>query len=147
MKLFSLGLWSIIAASLFTLGCKNIPPVTAGLGTDKIAQGDDFSRHLQVHNTQLAKQLQIINVNSRKTNDLLEINLQLTSSYKKSLQLQYHFNWFDADGFVVESRKTPWKPLALHGYQSTTLRGLAPSIKVSSFSIYVREVPKKAFKF
>jgi hypothetical protein len=31
--------------------------------------------------------------------------------------------------------------------QTTTLRGLAPTEAVATFSVYVREVPKKAYKF
>ena len=147
MKLYKLTLVTVLISSILVVGCKNVPPVTSGTGTNIIVPGDDFSKHLEVHNPKLAKKLQITEVKSRTTNDLLEVNLELTSSYKKSLQLQYHFNWFDSDGFVIEARKTAWKPLELHGFQSTTLRGLAPSIKVSSFSVYVREVPEKAYKF
>ena len=147
MKLYKLTLITVLMSCVMVVGCKNVPPVTSGTGTSNIVPGDDFSKHLEVHNPKLAKKLKITDIKSRTTNDLLEVNLELTSSYKKSLQLQYHFNWFDADGFVIESRKTPWKPLNLHGFQSTTLRGLAPSIAVASFSVYVREVPEKAFKF
>lgn len=135
-------------SSLALSGCTNTtPPTTSGSGTSVMTQGDDFSKHLEVHNPELSNVLKITDVKSRKTNDLLEINVQLTSYDEKSLKLQYHFNWFDAQGFVIESRKTPWKPLELHGSQTTTLRGLAPSIDVASFSVYVREVPIKAYKY
>lgn len=132
--------------SLFLVACADTPPVTSGMGTQKMQEGDSFSKHLKVDNPSLHKQLKITDVKSRTTNNLLEINLELTSTYEKSLKLQYHFNWFDKDGFVIESRKSPWKPLELHGMQSTTVRGLAPSSQVESFSIYVREVPIKAYK-
>ena len=131
--------------SLFLAGCAT--PITSGTGTSAMTQGDDFSKHLEVHNPKLGKKLNIVDVKSRKTNDLLSINLQLKSTYKKSLKLQYHFNWYDAEGFVIESRKTPWKPLELHGFQSTALRGLAPNEQVASFTVYVREVPEKAYRY
>jgi uncharacterized protein YcfL len=133
--------------STFIVGCANIPPTTSGTGTDKMTQGDDFNTHLKVDNPQLAKQLKITDLKSRETNDLLEINLELSSTYKKSLKLQYHFNWFDADDFVIESGKASWKPVELHGFQSTTLRALAPSENAVSFNVYVREVPQKAYEF
>ena len=137
-----------VLSSLIFVGCADTtPPTTSGTGTSALTQGDDFSKHLQVHNPDLALQLKITDVKSRKTNGLLEINLQLTSTYEKSLKLQYHFNWFDAQGFVIESRKSPWKPLELHGFQSTTLRGLAPNEQVASFTVYVREIPEKAYEY
>jgi uncharacterized protein YcfL len=131
--------------SLLFVGCA--APITSGTGTSAMTQGDDFSKHLEVHNPKLGKKLKIVDVKSRKINGLLEINLKLQSTYKKSLKLQYHFNWFDAQGYVIESRKTPWKPLELHGFQSTALRGLAPNGQVASFTVYVREVPEKAYRY
>lgn len=134
-----------VISSIILFGCA--APITSGTGTSAMTQGDDFSKHLEVHNLKLGKQLKIIDVKSRKTNGLLEINLQLKSTYKKSLKLQYHFNWFDAEGFVIESRKTPWKPLELHGFQSTSLSALAPNEQVASFTVYVRDIPEKAYRY
>jgi uncharacterized protein YcfL len=135
----------IIISSLILFGCAM--PITSGTGTSEMTQGDDFSKHLEVHNPKLWQQLKIADVKSRKTNGLLEVNVALKSIYKKSLKLQYHFNWFDVQGFVVESRKTPWKPVELHGFQSTSLKGLAPNDQVASFTVYVREVPEKAYRY
>lgn len=139
----------VMLLSVFVLvGCVNSkPPVTAGTGTSSMVQGDDFSKHLEVHNTELATKLFISDVKSRKSNDLLEINLTLTSRYKKSQNLQFHFNWFDEEGFIVEPAKTPWKTIKLHGQQSITLRGLAPNTKVNNFSVYVRDIPEKAYRY
>ena len=140
---------SVILLSAFVItGCaNNKPPVTSGTGTSPMTQGDDFNKHLEIHNDELAERLYISDVKSRKNNGLLEVNLELISRYEKSQKLQYHFNWFDSDGFVIESRKTSWKPLDLHGLQSTTLRGLAPNINVSTFNVYVREIPEKAYEY
>jgi uncharacterized protein YcfL len=140
---------SVVLLSAFVIGgCANKkPPVTSGMGTSAMTQGDNFSKHLQVDNVDLAKRLFISEVKSRKNNGLLEVNLQLTSRDKKSQKLQYHFNWFDEQGFVIEANKTPWLPLELHGKQSTTLRALAPNINVNSFTVYVRETPEKAYKY
>lgn len=141
--------FSLLLLSLFVIaGCTNKkPPVTSGTGTSMMTQGGNFSKHLEIHNDELAERLYISDVKSRKSNGLLEVNLELTSSYEKTQKLQYHFNWFDSEGFVIESRKTPWKPLNLHGQQSTTLRGLAPNINVSTFNVYVRAIPEKAYKY
>lgn len=137
----------IILSSITLGGCKNVPPVTSGVGVDQMTQNDDFSKHLQTQNPKLAKKLHITDVKTRTNNDLLEVNLTITSTYKKSQQLQYHFIWFDSDGFVLEAGKSPWKPLELHGMQTASVKGLSPTINATSFSIYVREVPEKYYKF
>ena len=136
-----------LSTSLMLSGCLNVSPVTSGVGTDQIAPGQKFEKHLQVDNSRLENLLYISDIRSRTNNELLEINLSLTSTYGKSLQLQYQFTWFDKDGFVIESGKSPWKPLELHGMQTATVPGLAPTTKVATFKIYVREVPEEFFKF
>ena len=143
----SLLLVAALSTTLLISACKNVPPVTSGMGSDQIAPGQKFSKHLQVDNPKLAKKLHISDIRSRTNNELLQVNLSLTSTYKKTLQLQYHFAWFDKDGFVIEAGKSPWQPLDLHGMQTATMPGLAPTTKVASFSLYVREVPEKFFKF
>ncbi len=140
-------LTTALATTLLLSACKNIPPVTSGIGSDQIAPGQKFSKHLQVDNPELGKKLHISDIRSRTNNELLEINLSLTSTYKKTLKLQYQFAWFDKDGFVIEAGKSPWQPLDLHGMQTETVPGLAPTTHVASFSLYVREVPEKFFKF
>ncbi|TPH17682.1 YcfL family protein [Litorilituus lipolyticus] len=136
-----------VVITLIITGCKNVPPVTSGIGSDELSSEQNFSQHLKVDNEKLSSQLTISDIKTRTRNELLEVNLQLTSHYQKSLQLQYHFNWFDKDGFAVEARKTPWQPLELHGMQTTAVKGLAPTLEAVSFNLYVREVPEKAFKF
>lgn len=143
----SILLAAALSTTLLLSGCKNVPPVTSGVGSNQIAPGQKFSKHLQVHNPELGRQLHISDIRSRTNNELLEVNLSLTSTYNKTLKLQYHFTWFDKDGFVIEAGKSPWKPLDLHGMQTATVPGLAPTTTVASFSLYVREVPEQFFKF
>jgi len=136
-----------VISILFISACQNIPPVTSGIGSDKLTLEQNHSKHLQVHNKKLASQLHISEIKSRKQGGFLQINLSLTSTYKKSLQLQYQFQWFDKDGFIIEAGKSPWRPFKLHGMQTQTVSSLAPTPHVTDFSIYVREVPKKFFKY
>ena len=137
----------LLCLTLVITGCKNVPPVTSGIGSSQIIPGQEYAEHLQVDNKQLAAKLHISDIKSRKNNDLLAINLSLTSRYKKSQQLQYQFQWFDQAGFIIEAGKSPWHPLELHGMQTITVAALAPSTQVATFSLYVREVPEKFFKF
>jgi len=138
---------ALIAGTFLLSACQNIAPVTSGIGSNQIAPEQKFNQHLQIDNEQLGSKLYISDIKSRTNNSLLQVNAILTSTYKKSLQLQYQFQWFDQDGFVIEVGKSPWKALELHGMQTATAAGLAPSTKASTFSIYVREVPEKFFKF
>lgn len=136
-----------LCITVLSYGCKNIAPVTSGTGTDNISPGQEFVEHLQLDNKELSEKVHISKLLTRTTNDLLEINLTLKSSYKKTLKLQYQFTWFDKYGFVIEPGKSPWKPLDLHGMQFVDVAALAPTEAVATFKIYVREVPEEFFKF
>ncbi|WP_159818526.1 YcfL family protein [Colwellia sp. 20A7] len=138
---------ALIVGTFLLSACQNIAPLTSGIGSNQITPEQAFSEHLQIDNKQLGSKLYISDIKSRTNNDLLQVNAILTSTYKKSLQLQYQFQWFDQDGFAIEVGKSPWKAFELHGMQTATAAGLAPSTNASSFSIYVREVPEKFFKF
>jgi len=122
------------------------PPITSGIGAESITNETPPTTYLKVDNLALAEKLAISEVKNRTTNDLLEVNVELSSQYKKSLTLQYHFNWFDKNGFVVEAGKSPWRPLQLHGHQSRMLKGVAPSIAATSFNVYVREAHSNAYE-
>ena len=137
----------LICFAFVISGCKNIAPVTSGIGSSQMDPTQQYREHLQIDNEQLAAKLYISDIKSRTSNDLLQLNLSLTSRYEKSQQLQYHFQWFDKDGFAIEAGKSPWQALELHGMQTATVNGLAPSTQVATFSLYVRTVPEKFFKF
>jgi uncharacterized protein YcfL len=137
----------LLVSIFFISACINVPPVTSGIGSEQLTPEKKYSKHLQVHNKKLSSQLYISDIKSRQQNDLLQVNLSLTSTYKKSLQLQYQFQWFDKDGFVIEAGKSPWHSLELHGMQTQTVSSLAPTPNVATFSLYVREVPEKFFKY
>jgi len=138
----------LLALPIFFLSaCVNVSPVTSGIGSEQITLEQKYSNNLQIHNKTLAKQVHISEIKSRKKNNLLQINLSLTSTYKKSLQLQYKFQWFDQDDFIIEETKSAWQPLEIHGMQSKTVASLAPTSQVTTFKLYVREVPEKFFKY
>jgi uncharacterized protein YcfL len=102
---------------------------------------------LKVDNPKLAQRLFISNVLTRKTNDLLDVNLEITSTYKKTQNLQYQFSWFDKQGFVIEQDKEPWKSVSLHGNQIVNVGAIAPNSEVAKFKLYVREVNEEVYRF
>lgn len=141
-----LTLATLFSAALIT-GCQTPLPVTSGIGAESITNEIPPATYLRVDNPELAERVTISNVKHRVNQSFLEVNVELSSQYEKSQHLQYHFNWFDENGFEVEPDKTPWRPLKLHGHQTAQLRGVAPSSKVTSFNVYVRTVNSNAYKY
>lgn len=148
MKNVNIYLTGMVLCLLTVTGCQHRSlPVTSGIGAESVTNEIPPATYLRIDNPQLAERLTISDVNHRVTNQLLEVNVELSSQYDKSMKLQYHFNWFDDQGFAVESGKSPWQPLELHGIQSTIIRGVAPTVNATSFNVYVREAKSNAYQY
>lgn len=124
--------------------CTNRPD-TSGIGVEQTV--NPYKEQLNVNNPQLAKKLVISDIKTRQTNNLTDVVVTLASTYKKSQYLQYQFNWFDKDGFVIKGNHSPWQALTLFGFAKTQLPGLAPSPNAVTFSLAVREVSTDAQEF
>jgi uncharacterized protein YcfL len=133
-----------ILTVLILSACAN-RPVTSGISVEKTT--NTFNDQLRVDNPSLGKKLAITDVKTRQTNQLTDVVVTLSSQYKKSQYLQYQFNWYDKDGFVIKGNHSPWQPLTLFGFSNTQLPGLAPSPNAVSFSLAVREVSTDAQEF
>jgi uncharacterized protein YcfL len=138
---------SVLAICALFLGCASQPKSTSGIGAEFITPVKANSPFLKVDNEQLAEKIALSVIKSRRNNDLLEVNIEVSSQYGSSLSLQYQFNWFDQQGFVIESGKSTWQPVTLHGQQNIMLRGVAPSMQASTYNVYIREIPNKAYTF
>ena len=133
--------WSILAAALMAAlaaGCAapNTSGVTVGVETD--AEGN-LQQVLQVDNAKLARQLQVDDLVVGQTkNGLMKAGVKLTSRQNKSIVAQSKFAWFDADGNEIDPDTDPWRPLVLHGKETRTIQGVAPTAAAVSFKLRVR---------
>ncbi|MBH0088444.1 YcfL family protein [Pseudoalteromonas sp. NSLLW218] len=133
-----------LLAVLMLSACSS-KPVTSGISVEQ--NKNQFNEQLRVDNPKLGKKLAITDVKTRQTNQLTDVVVTLSSQYKKSQYLQYQFNWFDKDGFVIKGNHSPWQALTLFGFAKTQLPGLAPSFDAVTFSLAVREVSTESQEF
>ena len=109
-----------LLAALMLSACSS-QPVTSGISVEQ--NKNQFNEQLRVDNPELGKKLAITDVKTRQTNQLTDVVVTLSSQYKKSQYLQYQFNWFDKDGFVIKGNHSPWQALTLFGFAKTQLPG------------------------
>ncbi|WP_457933853.1 YcfL family protein [Pseudoalteromonas sp. SCSIO 43210] len=133
-----------LLAVLMLSACSS-KPITSGISVEQ--NKSQFNEQLRVDNPALNKKLTITDIKSRQTNQLTDVVVTLSSQYKKSQYLQYQFNWFDKDGFVIKGNHSPWQALTLFGFAKTQLPGLAPSSDAVTFSLAVREVSTESQEF
>ena len=133
-----------LVAALMLGACASQPD-TSGISVEQ--SKNTFNEQLHVDNPALGKNLAITDVKTRQTNQLTDVVVTLSSQYKKSQYLQYQFNWYDKDGFVIKGNHSPWQALTLFGFSKTQLPGLAPTPDAVTFSLAVREVSTDAQEF
>ena len=131
-------IWMAALAAALAAGCAS--PNTSGLTVGAEADADgNLQQLLQVDNAKLARQLQVDDLVVGQTkNGLMKAGVKLTSRQNKSIVAQSKFAWFDADGNEIDPDTDPWRPLVLHGKETRTIQGVAPTAAAVSFKLRVR---------
>ena len=135
-KRWSLGIAALALALAAGCASPNTSGITVGAETD--ADGN-LQQLLQVDNAKLARQLHVDDLVVGQTkNGLMKASVQLTSRQNKSIVAQSKFAWFDEGGNEIDPDTDPWRPLVLHGKETRTVQGVAPSASAASFKLRVR---------
>ena len=131
-------IWMAALAAALAAGCAS--PNTSGLTVGAEADADgNLQQLLQVDNAKLARQLHVDDLTVGQTkNGLMKVGVKLTSRQNKSIVAQSKFAWFDADGNEIDPDTDPWRPLVLHGKETRTIQGVAPTAAAVSFKLRVR---------
>lgn len=133
--------WSLLLAGLlagFAAGCAapNTSGITVGSETDADGIMQDI---LQVDDGRLARSLSVTDMKTGQTkNGLMKASVRLTSHVNKDVVAQSQFVWFDGDGIEIDTDTDPWRPLVLHGKETRSIKGVAPSAKAVSFKLRIR---------
>ena len=126
---------------LLTLAAVVAGCTTSGMVASGKPGGDaEFAKHLVIHNEALANDVIIQDMNTRMTGGLLEVNVVLANLTATDKKIQYRFSWYDESNFEVESGADTWTPLLLHGFAQKSMQALAPSPKVTTYKVNVREL-------
>ncbi len=131
-----LGMAALALALAAGCASPNTSGITVGAETD--ADGN-LQQLLQVDNAKLARQLHVDDLVVGQTkNGLMKASVQLTSRQNKSIVAQSKFAWFDEGGNEIDPDTDPWRPLVIHGKETRTVQGVAPSASAASFKLRVR---------
>ena len=89
-------------------------------------------------NTSLARRLTILTPRSRWDGDRLLVEFDLCNKRGAPLEIEYRVEWFDRDGFVVDTRHH-WHPLVLAERSEVPLSLTAPTPDAVTWKLDVRE--------
>ena len=95
-------------------------------------------RYVILNNSGLASDIRIEALKIAFAGDILKANVSLISKTSSTLNLQYRFSWYNAQGMEVEPAVGTWIPLTVYGKESKTVTGVAPNSSVKEFRIKIR---------
>ena len=136
----SLFIFATCGALMLGSGCAT---KTSGIqGAAATVEAPDGTAHTSqyviIDNSKLARGLQIVDLKSQFAGDLLKAQVSIVSKYSKTLEFQYKFLWFDAQGMEINPGSLPWTPLTLYGNESKTVQAVAPNPSAREFKINIR---------
>ncbi len=121
----------LICASVVLFGCQNTSENTAVI--DAVNPGEVFVGH-----GGLDKTIKLQNFTRRETNGLMEVQVDLKNTASSDVAVEYSFEWFDRDGFKIETPIQHWTPVTLNGKHVLVVSGISPKAGAQKFKIHVR---------
>ena len=133
----AINIFLILSVILLT-GCHN------SINSTVRATGKAQPSYVQHKNIQtdssLSKKVHILNVaEDLVSGNILRVQATVQNSRKKSITLNYIFEWYDANGIIIPSAIKQWKSIHLRGAESRPVVGIAPSPNAVDFVLKIAE--------
>ncbi|PKF51054.1 YcfL family protein [Enterovibrio nigricans] len=122
----------LLSAVLFVAGCATNSSTGISI--------DSRNQNVVLGNSMLGKALEFGNAQTSIVNDRLLAQVKVTNKSSDVQNLQYRFNWYDAQGLEVDNGNSPWKPFIVYGGDSVTLQGVALNSNATNFRVSLRNV-------
>lgn len=88
----------------------------------------------------LRNKLEILGVNQGvASGDLTKVQVRVRNLNKRSLKVDYSWEWFDKNGMMVKSTSQDWKSLSLAGSEQKALSSIGPSPAAVDFVLKFQE--------
>ncbi|MEW6443309.1 MAG: YcfL family protein [bacterium] len=115
---------------------------TSNVGVGQIVQtdqGEVLQKEYVVKDKSFGKEIQVTDIRARFRGEFLEGQAILANQKKSTVAFEYKFEWFDAEGFPMESLVTLWKPDLLYGKETKTVLAVCPLPHAKGFKVLVRK--------
>lgn len=88
----------------------------------------------------LSKDFTIQSVRGVSLDGIKKVQLKVENNIRRSLQLEYRFVWYDANGMDVSADSDAWQPFVVEGRSAKTIASSSKSILAQKFEIYIRKL-------
>ncbi|MDA3799920.1 MAG: DUF1425 domain-containing protein [Kiritimatiellae bacterium] len=123
----------ILLVALSFLGCRSTPRMNVTQ-----IEGSAEKANVVFDSSVIGKSLEVLSVNTaKKDNGIYQVQTVVKSKYKETQNIQYKYEWMDADGIQLES--SPWKPIVIYGSARANLAGVSTSSAATNYRLLIAE--------
>jgi uncharacterized protein YcfL len=129
-----LGVIVFSAGLLAVSGCKT--SVNSVENAQKTGQRQMISDQRVITDRNLAKKVSIVGVNQVMTpGGFLKVQIELLNLTRSPQRFSYRFEWFDANGMLLNSAAAPTFPDQIDGGEDKFISGQAPTPSCKDFRV------------
>lgn len=117
--------------------------IVAGCSTAGLRAGDSSltnEPYLIVDDPSIGDQISIVKVAHDHVGEIMRANITLQNNRSRSLQVQYRFSWFDANGMELDGQGKPYRDMVIQGKDTINVTSVAPSPAATEFKIRLRKL-------
>ncbi len=132
----------LLGLSLLTslAGCSTTAGIEAAGKTGWNQEGERIlNKNVVINNSSLAGEIEVVDMKSALAGDMMKAQVSLRSRDRDTINIQYAFDWLDAQGMAVGGGTTVWKPFIVYGRETRTIQGVAPDPRGREFKLKIRE--------
>lgn len=110
----------------------------AGCSTSSLESVAKTNPSIILEDKSVAKWLEVENANSVIRQDgLVELEIVAKNSDSKSRIFTYKVDWYDANGFTIQSITSKWKIVQVEGKRGVIIREISPSHDVINYKLRI----------
>ncbi len=101
----------------------------------------DKSSYVKVVDDSIKRDISIEKISERVNSEsgLMELQVQGENDTDEYMKLRYRVEWFDKDGFAIESIGTNWTEFSAYKNANFTIHIVAPNKKVTDYRLYINK--------
>ena len=136
MRVWVYSIW-LAAGTILVMGMSGCG--TSGMnGSLRGQPNGQIDSRIKIDNGFLYSNIKFSDLRITFSGDLLVAHATMISTKNATLEVQYKFRWYDAQGLEVAPEASPWQPLILYGGETKGLQAAAPNPGVKEFKIEIR---------
>jgi len=137
----SAGLWLplFLLLALAPLGCAS--QTTSNVAVGEILEGEEgeaLQKDYIIKDRSLSKEIDVLDVKARFMGDFLEGQAVLQNRKKYTVPFEFRVDWFDGEGYPIDSNVGLWKPEILYGGETKWITAICPKPGARGFKFMIR---------